>query len=159
VIVCRLLFAAAIAALLGACQATSSDHTYLRSETTDDSYRSQSIVLTGTGRIVSSATIPTYFRVFEHEGKVAICGAYALPIFPSCPVVLARAWFDESTFQVNQTRIGTGTFFERNAPKPGNGPYSAQCVVTREPWNDALAGALRLGYRGAAVRTMCHYGT
>lgn len=155
----KALFIGAALVFLTGCQSSHSDYTALRSEHTDDTYQRIDIPLQRTGPFTYVNRIPTYYKLFEHEGKLAVCGAYILTIKQTCNAALARRWYDGATFYANGKRIGPGEFFERSSPSDAGGPYDAQCVLTNETWQPSLAVSPRLSYQGIPVSVTCQLGS
>lgn len=104
------MLALAMSAWLAACASDASQQS-LPPEKADGRYALTSFSLNtkkdGTSR---SDTLPVYYRVFEKDRKLAICGYYLVQS-SSCERDLNRQLLDNSEVLVNDKPVGSGRFF------------------------------------------------
>lgn len=117
----------------------------------------------GTSR---SDTLPVYYRVFEKDRKLAICGYYLVQS-SSCERDLNRQLLDNSEVLVNDKSVGSGRFFNAVpgtlnfdlasrsfSYQPQSAPEGG-CVLTEVPWDDSFARTPRLALRGGRAFVTC----
>lgn len=141
--------ALAVAALIAGCTAQE-ESTFLRLETADASYTKIEVPFNTS--IMGNIRVPVYTRLFEHDGKTAICGYFINP-GTGCDATVIEEWFKQAQISLDKQPIGSGRYMMSSAPN--NGAYQARCVATHLPWQGKYSSGQWLDAKGGRVTVRC----
>jgi hypothetical protein len=142
---------AALLALLSGCESAGNSR-FLRTETADDTYRR--IDFPFTTNLSGTYTVSSYYTLFEHQGRTAICG-YVVNRMTGCDGNLTDEWFKQARFTLDGKPIGTGSYALISRPN-AEGKYQARCVETDVPWDEKYQrGVSWLRAFGQSVMIRC----
>ncbi len=137
------------ALLLSACVGAQIAGTPVKSETVDSKYNNARLNWTsGEGGVISSV------RVFEMNGKVAVCGAVA-ELKGGERVDLTRQVIDKAQVLIGDERVLQGvSFFKRHQPTKDLSGKASNCIVTTKVWEIAFDGKRgRVKYKSGTYQT------
>lgn len=100
--------------------------------------------------------VPVYFKVFNSNGKLAVCGYY-INRMTGCDKTLTDNWFDASVLYIGDKPVGSLGHLDGAVPQHSEDRGLASCVEYSTPFKPEYASEPKKLFRfeGRDVRAIC----